>query len=162
MKDNGGELIVDVDEARAAATLTNKLMDDLRVRRGRRDKFAVRVQDTVIKNAKEAVEHERDSVTGLLLSSVMRRNVAERLTNGEQGTIVVLDMVGLKHFNTFSPEIGNKGLTIVAKVLREFGFAELGRKGDEFYGFIIGIDEVEFRTKFRDFIRSKQAADKLT
>ncbi len=161
MSDNGNELVNDVDVAWGAAGETARLLTDLAVREGGRDEFAEKIGQTVVDQARKIVEGERDVVTGLLLNTVARRNVAQRLQHGEDGTMMVLDMVGLKHLNTFSHTTGDNGLITVAKVLKEFGFAELGRKGDEFYGFVTGMGEGEFETKFRDFIRMKQEAGEL-
>ncbi len=161
MADKGNELETDVPTAQKAAQITDKLISDRKVRRGRKNQFAEDVGKTVVDTAREMIEANKDSVTGLLLNTVVRKNVAERLQQGQHGMMVILDMVGLKHLNTFSHPAGDSGLRTVASSLNEFGFSELGRKGDEFYGFVSNMSEFEFRLKFGEFISIRHATDRL-
>ncbi|KKU95505.1 MAG: hypothetical protein UY27_C0015G0011 [Candidatus Gottesmanbacteria bacterium GW2011_GWA1_48_13] len=167
MVDTRGESIRDKHVAWEAAHLTKKIIDTLEINASEvkgptsQQAFAVAVGDVMVDQAERIVQGEKDAVTGLSLNSVVRRNIAEHLKSGGKGVVLGLDMVGLKHLNTFSHAAGDKALTIVAEVMGEFGFTDLGRQGDEFYAFMPGVDEVEMERKFREHMKRMERDGRL-
>ncbi len=148
MTDVRGESDRDNHIAWVAGHAVQRLIASLGIGEGSRQEFAIKIIGLMEEQAEKIVRGEEDAVTGLSLNSVVRRNIAEHLKNGEAGVVLDVDMVGLKHFNAFSHEAGDSALGVMAGVLNEFGFAELGRKGDEFYGFMPNVTEVELDAKF--------------
>jgi len=155
MSDLNNELVEDKDVAHDAAVLTNKLIDKTHVPEGQRSQYSKLVEDIAIDNAERISKLERDQVTGVLLENVARERIAKRLESGDRGTLLVMDLVALKHLNTFSIETGNQGLKLTAELLKSFGFDDIGRKGDEFYCFKVGIGRQELRGKFKEFVHEK-------
>lgn len=154
MGDTGNE--ISRTDLKVAHTI-NKHIDENNVQPGTRNLAA----QILAPMAEKLVQVETDPVTGLDLNSVTRRNIAERLKKGQTGIVVVVDLVGLKHLNSYGHNKGDEGLKMMANVLGKFGFSELGRKGDEYYGFVEDQEEKDFREKFGDFLRSERILNRL-
>lgn len=86
------------------------------------------------------------------------------LNKGGKGTLIALDLIGLKIFNTYGHTIGDAALNVAAKFCRDFltqqGFddAELlvGRKADEFYLFVPEGNPQNTAEKFQQMNQSVQ------
>lgn len=154
--------VEDIEKAHEAAKLTNNLINTLGIKKGQRNKFAENVGPVAVSQAERITDLERDKVTGLHLDRISRKRVAKRLQAGETGCFLVLDMIGLKHLNTFSHQHGDQGLRKIATTLKDFGFDEIGRKGDEFYCYASGKTEAEIRQNFQIFLETKTNSGNLT
>lgn len=163
MADQASELILDKIVAEKAARQTEELMRVLETPAGSRNVFANKVGNAEIGKAEEIIGSQRDLLTGLTLDRVVRRNVAEMLSGEEPrpGVYLELDLMGLKLFNSISPKNGDNALVAVAEFLNGFGFAQVGRKGDEFPCYFPDISEYDFRIKFSNYLAIMRAEGKL-
>lgn len=105
------------------------------------------------------------------LDNFRKRVVEKYLRNGHQGTLICLDVVGLKEFNSYSDETGDSALQLTADLLLNIlgpekfniAFPELciGRRGDEFYLFIADQYANEVQEIFRNYYANHEPSLKV-